>query len=338
MSSSVNIPVNPTYHEVINDFGKKWEESRSERYKEYRRKWIENPKNFILEDAPIHLDIEPTNACNLLCPMCPRTVLIEDKEKKKNFNIGSMKLETYKKIIDEAVEIGVYSIKLNWLGEPLVHPNIVDMVSYAKEKGIEDVMFNTNAALLTKEMSRKLIEAGLDKLFFSFDSPYKEKYEEIRVGAKYEETLDNIKYIVKLRSELKKDIPLTRVSMVLMEENKDEYEEFIELFKDIVDVVAYVEYRDPIGKEGREIHEDNGFACSQLWQRMFISWDGDCIVCCADNEKGYSVGNIHENRIKDIWKNEKYNAIRNNHRIGHWYNINVCEKCDLPYKKQDGTV
>ena len=35
------------------------------RYLEYRRRWMENPRNFVVEDFPIHLDIEATNRCNL---------------------------------------------------------------------------------------------------------------------------------------------------------------------------------------------------------------------------------------------------------------------------------
>ncbi|MFZ5969491.1 MAG: radical SAM/SPASM domain-containing protein [Bacillota bacterium] len=331
----MNIPVNPTYHEINNEIAKQWEENRSKKYKEYRKKWVENPRNFIVEDAPLHLDIEPTNACNLKCPMCPRTVLIQ--EDKSKFKVSSLDMETYKKIIDEAVAIGVYSIKLNWLGEPLVHPNIVDMVKYAKIKGIEDVMFNTNGVALDENMSIKLIDAGLDKIFFSFDSPFKEKYEAIRVGATFEKTLNNIKRFVEIRKEKGKDTPLTRISMVLMETNQDEYEKFVDLFQDIVDVVAYVEYREPVSKKTREEYNEQ-FACSELWQRMFIAADGDVIVCCVDSQKEYIVGNIYNDTIKNIWKNEKYNKIRQFHKNGEYYKIDMCAKCDLPCKKESGTV
>lgn len=336
MHKEIKVPVNPTYHEVINENAKKWENNKSSKYKEYRKKWLENPKKFIVEDAPLHLDIEPTNACNLKCPMCPRTALINDKEKNEKFKIGLMDITTYKKIIDEAVEIGVYSIKLNWLGEPLVHPQIVEMVKYAKEKGIIDVMFNTNAALLSKDIAKKLIEAGLDKIFFSFDSPSKEKYESIRIGANYEETLNNINNIVKIRNEMKKTSPLTRVSMVLMEDNKKEYDEFVELFKNIVDVVAYVEYRSPVPNDKLEYNEE--FACCQLWQRMFIAWNGDVIPCCTDSEKELLIGNINTNSIKEIWNGKRYKELRESHKNGRYDDYNRCKMCDDTQKKSDGSI
>jgi len=331
---NTKMPINPTYHEVMNDKARKWEETRSERYKTYRKKWAENPRAFILEDAPLHLDIEPTNACNLKCPMCPRTVILANG--KENFDICTMDLKNYKRLIDEASDLGVYSLKLNWLGEPLVHKDIVEMVRYAKEKNFEDVMFNTNAALLDEEMARNLIQAGLDKIFFSFDSPHKEKYEEIRVGASYEETLHNIKRFVELRDALGSSTPLTRVSMVLMEDNKDEYDTFVDMFKEIVDVVAYVEYREPVHHEIKEYNPD--FACAQLWQRMFIAADGDVIVCCIDSEREYVAGNIFKDSISNIWKNEKYRHIREMHQKGAYNKIEMCAKCDLTTRKESGSV
>ncbi|KAB2953626.1 radical SAM protein [Heliorestis acidaminivorans] len=335
---SINVPINPTYKETINHSAKMWEEKKCKKYREYRKKWSHNPKNHILEEVPLHLDIEPTNACNLKCPMCARTVLLQDSNKKNSFPITTMDMDLYRKIIDEATEIGVYSIKLNWLGEPLIHPELVNMVKYAKDKGIIDVMLNTNAVLLSEKIAKDLIEAGLDKIFFSFDSPYKEKYEEIRVGADYESTLENIKRFVEIRNKMGKTSPLTRVSMVLMKDNQDEYEGYVNLFKDIVDVVAYVEYRTPVGESIVEDDKIIDFSCSQLWQRMFVSADGDVIVCCVDSEKEYVVGNLHKDSIRNIWQNNKYMHIRNMHKKGNCLKVSICSKCDLPFKKQDGDV
>lgn len=329
-----NVPVNSLYHEINNEVTKKWESNRSEKYKEYRRKWVENPMNFILENAPLHIDIEPTSACNLKCSMCPRTILTQSGN--QNLKISTMSMDTFKKIIDEAVEIGVYSIKLNFRGEPLVHPNIVDMVKYAKEKGIEDVMFNTNAVLLNENMSKRLIEAGLDKIFFSFDSPHKEEYEKIRVGANFEETLNNIKKFVKIRDELGQDTPLTRVSMVLMDINRNEYQEFVDLFKESVDVIVCLDYEDYTKEKIQEYNSE--FACSQLWQRMIILADGDVLACCEDWKKENIVGNINKDRIKNIWQNEKYKYIRKLHKDGEYNRIDICSKCQQTIRKENGTI
>lgn len=324
------IEINKGYHEVWNVLGQNWEKNKCEDYKEYRDKWTNNPKKMVLEKAPLHLDIEPTSACNLRCPMCTRTILLS--ENSENFNVCNMDIKQYKNIIDQAVDIGVYAVKLNFRGEPLVHKDIVEMVEYAKEKGVIDVMLNTNATLLTEEMSYGLINAGLDKIFFSFDSPYKENYEKIRVGANYEETLENIKNFVEIRNKLGKNSPLTRTSMVLMDINGNEYEDYVEMFRDIVDVVSYVEYIDPVTKKQKY---NEGFLCSQLWQRMVILADGDVVACCNDLEKKYVVGNVGKSKIKDIWLNEKYCKLREMHSNGKYYDIEMCSKCELSVSTND---
>ncbi len=148
MADNNEYVVNKSYNETV--YSKKWEEFRDEKYHEYRKKWSQCPIDKIVPDFPLHLDIETTNACNLRCPMCPRTILIE----KDNFSkIGFMTKDDYANIIDQASKYGAYSIKLNYLGEPLLHKDVVWQVEYAKKKGLVDVMFNTNGALLTKDLS-----------------------------------------------------------------------------------------------------------------------------------------------------------------------------------------
>ena len=48
-------------------------------------------------------------------------------------------LLVFKKVVDEGIENGLYSMKLSLRGEPLLHPNLSHMIRYAKEKGIADV-------------------------------------------------------------------------------------------------------------------------------------------------------------------------------------------------------
>ena len=67
------------------------------------------------------------------------------------------------------------------------------MVKYAKLKGIEDVAFLTNAELLNKK-SKELVDSGLDWISTSTDGT-DEIYNKIRFPAKFEETLDRVKYL-----------------------------------------------------------------------------------------------------------------------------------------------
>ena len=179
-------PINEKLHSLNESKYRMLEEKNAcPEYREYRSNWERYPKERIVE-KPLNLDIELTNKCNLQCVMCPATIYRYD-------NCGFMEESLYKHIIDEAAAENIPAIKLIWRGESMLHSKLITFIQYAKEKGIIDVLLNTNATLMTPEMSKKLIASGLDKIFFSFDSPYKEKYEAIRVGADYDTVLYNIK-------------------------------------------------------------------------------------------------------------------------------------------------
>jgi len=293
-------------------------------YWKYREKWREYPKNNIV-DIPLNLDIELTNVCNLKCVMCPRTVFSLGEG-----GTGFIASDLYRKIIDDASELGVPAIKLVWRGESTMHPEIIPFIKYAKNKGIIDVLLNTNATLLDDELSQLLIDSGLDKIFFSFDSPYKEKYESIRVGANFDIVLDNIKRFMQLRDSSKMNKPIARCGMVRMEQNYTETDAFTKLFSDIVDCVAYTDVFNLRETKDDSILEDNrfkNFTCPMPWQRLVISWEGKCYPCCRDEKETYQVGDISIQSINEIWKGDKLSKLREAHINHSWNNFKMCTEC-----------
>jgi len=333
----IETKIDHNYHQLKNDRTTRWERSLSPEYWEYRRKWETYPQNHQVDSFPIHLDIEATSACNLRCRMCPRTEMLE----KGNFwKVQHIDYDLYTRLIDEGAEKGLCSIKFNYLGEPLMNPRLVDMVRYAKDEGIVDVMFNTNATTLTEKKSWQLIEAGLDKLFFSFDSPYRDRYNQIRVNADYDEVLNNIKRFMTIRDEIGLVKPFTRVSMVRMKEDDREWDDFKALFEPIVDAVAYVDYIEHINQKSDEefvrikpeMKADSSqkkFCCPQLWQRFFVHPDGLVTVCCVDSARSLQVGHIEDRTVEEIWNGPEYQKLRELHATGRIDEIPVCSQCHL---------
>lgn len=333
---AVETKVDHNYHELKNDNVSRWEATLPPAYWEYRKKWNEYPLQHTVERVPIHLDIEATSNCNLKCKMCPRTDMVEDGI---FWEVRNFDFVLYKQIVTDAASKGLCSIKYNYLGEPLMNPRLVEMIRFAKEQGVVDVMFNTNASLLTERIARQLIESGLDKLFFSFDSPYRDHYNEIRVNAEYDKVLRNIKRFMQLREEMGSVKPFTRVSMVRMKENEEEWQAFKTLFEPIVDAVAYVDYVEHTNqksKDGKALYNiapvktsTKKFCCPQLWQRMFIHPDGVVSVCCVDAARTLKVGNIHQNTVEEIWNGPQYQKLRELHASGRIDQIPICAQCHL---------
>jgi radical SAM protein with 4Fe4S-binding SPASM domain len=254
--------------------------------------------------------------------------------KKKNRFISK---EEYIKIIDEGAKYGLKSIKLQYLGEPLLDTNMPFYIKYAKEKGIIDVSLNTNGTLLTKELAQQLLEDGIDKIFISIDAINPKLYEQQRVGASLGKVIDNVYELVKLRNA---KYPKThiRVSMVMYDDEiwKRQFEGLKIMWEGLVDAVGYGIFND---RKNKIEHEKvNGFVCEQLFQRMFLRCDGNVTVCCVDDKEEYVVGNWRKESLYDIWHNEKYNYIRDKHINNKYDEIPMCKKCPIPiiYKKENG--
>src|SRR3990172_1088891 len=130
-----------------------------ENYQEYRRDWNERPVSQNPGNYPLHLDLESTSSCNLRCSFCWANTM-RDKG-------GFFGVELAEKVFREGALHGLRAVKFNLRGEPLVHPELQELVKHAKDSGLVDVFFNTNGLLLTEKKAIQLIEAGLDRLTIS---------------------------------------------------------------------------------------------------------------------------------------------------------------------------
>jgi len=128
--------------------------------------------------------IEPTNRCNLECRTCIRNVWDEP--------LGEMSNATFARIVEGLRSFSPPpTVFFGGLGEPLAHPDIVEMVGQVKALGSR-VELITNGTLLTKPLSKQLIDAGLDMLWVSLDGATPESYSDVRLGAALPDVLANL--------------------------------------------------------------------------------------------------------------------------------------------------
>jgi len=289
---------------------------------EYRRKWRDNPPSRTVERFPIHLDIESTSICNLKCPFCAGT--------NETYSYGIMNFELFRKIVDEGAEKGLYSIKLNFRGEPLIHPGIAGMIAYAKEKGIVDVFFNTNATLLNEASGKALIEASLDRLIVSFEGYSKVVYERNRVGACFEDVVDNIRKFVVQKKTLGASRPVLRLQTVNISGDSGYLNRYREFWGEYPDEITCIDLRDEEGDYS--CLEPGGWQCPYPWLRLCITWDGTALTCPFMNRgegaytwKGF--GNIRETSIEEIWHSPDMERIRASQTAGTSHHLEPCRFC-----------
>jgi MoaA/NifB/PqqE/SkfB family radical SAM enzyme len=135
--------------------------------------------------TPAFLQIEPTILCNLECKFCINPFLDRARE--------ALTLDKFKRILDEVPTVA--KISLVGIGESTLNKNLFDLVREAKSRGIE-IGTTSNGTILNDKILDGFVHSGLDWLNFSLDGATKETYEQMRPGATFEKTLENIRKVV----------------------------------------------------------------------------------------------------------------------------------------------
>lgn len=314
---TVNIQVNGNYHKIG---GRDIAESSDKRFSEYRRRWKEWPENFQAGEFPLFVDIEVTNACNLKCPFCGTTNNASVMKK------GFIDKTLVFKVIDEGAANNLYGVKFNIRGEPLLHPDIHTFVVYAKDRGLIDVYFNTNALLMDEEAAASLIKAGLDRISVSFEGFTKEVYERSRPGSDFEKVISNVKMMQALKKKLGADKPKVRVQSIMLPEISASMEEYKNFWIGTADEIGFLDYKVMKDKKKGIIYP---WACPQIWQRMAVFCDGTLMPCNHDDGSQLTFGNIRDVSIKEAWQSEKLSNIRLVHKEGLAHMVPACDGCYL---------
>src|SRR5215213_10521001 len=171
---------------------------------------------------PEIVQIESTNICNAKCVFCPR----DDMHRRQ----GIMTVDLFRKVVDECVELGITHVRMHNYGEAFIDKRLVEKVRYAKERGIQEVGVISNGSLITEQVARGMIDAGLDAINISVDASGKEVFESTRLGLKYDKVIANIERLVRIRAELGRRRPKLILSFVRQNNSVDE-QAFIEHWK-----------------------------------------------------------------------------------------------------------
>ena len=172
--------------------------------------------------------VEITNRCNLDCRVCIRKVWDDQP--------GSMSLKSFQRIVKDIQCFNpVPEIFFGGFGEPLSHPDIIEMIKQAKIIGSQTALI-TNGTLLSGDMSEKLIASGLDMLWISIDGAHPESYLDVRLGDHLPQIIENLE---KFQSARAKEYgsspwsgkPTLGIAMVMMKRNAAELSDIVELGK-----------------------------------------------------------------------------------------------------------
>ena len=175
--------------------------------------------NVFIGPEYFHLDIN--NPCNLRCEYC---WFYSDKLKvlpTKKFSESRLRIDTFRNLVDDLSALHTDTILFSGAGEPLMHPDVIEMIRYVKEKGMRLQLF-TNGTLLTKEISETIVTSGADEIYISVSAGDEKTYVKVHPGTKkgmFRQVEDNIKQLVMIKKENESKKPEIRMLFVLSKSN-----------------------------------------------------------------------------------------------------------------------
>jgi len=274
-------------------------------------------------DRAVHLpdivQIESTNLCNAKCVFCPR-----DEMHRRQ---GVMDMDLFTKIVDECAALGITHVRVHNYGEPFLDRQLVEKVRYAKSKGIAEVGMISNGSLITEEIARGMIDAGLDAINISVDAAGKETFERTRLNLKYDDVIGNIRTLARLRAESGRKRPKLILSFVRQDNSADE-RAFIEEWSRVADKVHITDLHNWAGT--LNARSDVRYPCYRLWLTFTVLWDGRVSLCCADFDGRHILGDLRTSTIAQVWNSPAYRAVRRQHLDSG--GPEICRSCDLPKK------
>ena len=296
-----------------------------------RYRWHYYPRFRYVARFPDHVDIETSTVCNMKCPMC---YTITD-EFKTHIKTRFMELGLFKKIIDECVKYGTYSIRISLRGEPFIHEHVIEMIRYAKDNGIKEVSSLTNNLAMTPTLFKDAMKAGLDWLTISFDG-LGDTYERIRKPASFEKSYKKVIEYKRIKNIARSWKPVIKVQTV-WPAIKDNAQEYYNAFIPYVDDIAINPLIDYLHNDEDIAYMDN-FVCPVLYQRLAIGSDGIVLLCSNDEFCLQPIGDANKETIYDIWHGEKIKKAREIHeRHEGVKHLAPCKQCYLPRKTKPVT-
>jgi radical SAM protein with 4Fe4S-binding SPASM domain len=293
---------------------------------------------------PAIIQIEPTNICNLQCPLCPVG------QKALGRPPRHMTFLEFCKIVDDIEDHAMLLVMWDW-GEPFMNPELPEMIRYATDKGIRTVV-STNAHFLKKEqLTRKALLSGLSTLIVAIDSIRPTTYQKYRKNGSLSQALDGLRKTVEIKKAIGSQTTIN-LRMVVMRQNEREVARIEKLGKRMgVDVFTAKTANPGYESDGldatfvprnpyyRRLEYRSGTweripvreECRRLWFTANISSNGNVIPCCDDYNGSMKAGNAFEDSFGEIWQGSAFASIRrqvltDRNQLPH------CSRCLINYK------
>lgn len=296
-----------------------------------------------VDGIPYSFFVEPTNICNLSCPLCPTGT------GEQNRNKGYMNMDVYNKLLSDISE-SVFEIHFGFQGEPMLHPKLDLMIYMANKLNIQTRLFS-NFNVKNDILYTKLVNSGLCRVTISLDGNTQNTYEQYRIGGNINQVLHNIETISNCRSKSNSAFPLIEVQALMLNINESSMDSISILAQnagaDILKVkcpslpIHYLGLDKSLSYQGKiNMYDEFGnlknisgketftkLCRSIYFEPGIVCWDGSVAMCCRDVNAKYLHSNIGSNAsFKEIWNCRFMKELRSK-MIYSENSLEICKNC-----------
>jgi MoaA/NifB/PqqE/SkfB family radical SAM enzyme len=218
---------------------------------------------------------------------------------------------------------------MHQIGEPLLHPQLIDMINYVAGADIR-TSISTNAMVLTETMAELILKSKLHELTICLDSLDKRTYESLRCGANFDKVLRNIMMFFNKREEIENNL-FVEMQLIVMKENVHEVPAFVKWFEPLVgekgrlNIKGYSTFAGKVDDKAPSQTPSRREKCRKAFNSLGFNWNGDIILCCRDYDSFTVLGNVLQDDLMSVWRGEKLEAIRDGFRKKEY--IDFCSNC-----------
>ena len=276
---------------------------------------------------PTFVSVEPASVCQLRCPECPvgmrgeRTAVRGDR---------LMSPALWHRVLEQIVPYA-HTVQFYFQGEPLLNPNLPQMIREAHEAGLYTVV-STNAQALTPALAEALVAAGLNRIIVSMDGLTEQSYHAYRAGGSLEQCKAALRYLREAKHKLQVSSFKFQIELqcLRLRTNEHEWKDFRRCYKALgADRLVFKtaqlhDYADghPLmpsdtrysryvqGTDGRYRLRKRPAACLRAWSGVVVTTDGEVLPCCYDKAHAHAYGNIKESPLKELFRNPRALAFR----------------------------
>lgn len=283
---------------------------------------------------PVALGVELTNNCNLACPECNSGSGLMSRQR------GYMSIDLFAGILNE---LNPYLLNLNlyFQGEPMLHPKFFSFIR--KSAGIHTTV-STNGHFIDRKNAEELIRSGLGKLIISLDGMKQDTYSEYRRNGDLEKVISGIEYLAEARRRISSKLKI-EIQFLVNRINEEQIEE-ARMFSSRNSIDFILKSMQVINPESQEkwIPSESSFSryekrfdkysiknkfpnrCSRLWFNPVVTWNGKVLPCCFDKDADHIMGDLNEEKFRDIWTGPRYRLFRRN-VLSQRNSIEICRNC-----------